>query len=133
MSTRVLDVGNCDPDHTAIHRMLQAEFSAEVVRAHQAEDAIACLRAQRFDLVLINRKLDIDHSDGIAILRQLKADPDLSSVPVMLVTNYPEHQQAAVAAGALYGFGKSELTSPATRQRLQEVLGAPIQARSGES
>lgn len=125
MTKRVLDVGNCDPDHAAIRRLLEREFTAEVVRAQQGSDAIEQLRSRPFDLVLINRKLDIDYTDGIDILKQLKADDELSSVPVMLVTNFPEHQQAAVAAGARYGFGKLELASPATRERLAEVLGAP--------
>ena len=123
MTRRVLEVGNCDPDHAAIRGMLEREFAAEVVRAQQGNDAIEQLRSRPFDLVLINRKLDIDYTDGIDILKRIKADDELSSVPVMLVTNYPEHQQAAVAAGALCGFGKMELAAPATRERLAEVLG----------
>lgn len=125
---RVLDVGNCDPDHTSIRLMLEEQFDAEVVRAHQSSDAIENLRSERFDLVLINRKLDRDYSDGIDIVRQIKTDTALSNVPVMLITNYPEYQQAAVAAGALHGFGKAELASPDTRKRLAEVLGSSTPA-----
>lgn len=128
MAARVLDVGNCQPDHAAIRRLLEREFGAEVVQAHQMEDALEQLRAGRFDLVLINRKLDIDYSDGIDILRQIKADAALAAVPAMLVTNFPEHQEKAVEAGALYGFGKQELSLPSTRQRLAEALGAPRDA-----
>ena len=52
-----------------------------------------------------------------------KADPDAAGVPVMLVTNYPEHQDAAIAAGAIRGFGKLEFEKPETRDRLAAVLG----------
>jgi CheY-like chemotaxis protein len=55
------------------------------------------------------------------VIRKIKADPS-ASVPVMLVTNYPEHQDAAVAAGALRGFGKLEFERPETRERIAEVL-----------
>ncbi len=128
MTKRVLDVGNCDPDHAAIRGLLTREFGVEVVRTAQGSDTLAQLRGGKFDLVLINRKLDIDYTDGIEILQQLKADPALASIPVMLITNYPEHQQAAVAAGALYGFGKQQLNAAETRERLAEVLGAPVRA-----
>jgi hypothetical protein len=41
----------------------------------------------------------------------------------MLVTNYAEHQEAAVAVGAIRGFGKLEFDKPETRERLAAVLG----------
>ena len=52
-----------------------------------------------YDLVLVNRKLDIDYSDGTEVIRTLKGDSKTADVPLMLVTNYPEHQEAAIAAG----------------------------------
>ena len=122
MPKRVLDVGNCVPDHAALRRMLEGRYQAEVHQTHAADDTLAALRAQSFDLVLINRKLDIDYSDGIEILRQIKEDEQLKQVPVMLVTNYPEHQEEAVRLGADYGFGKLELQKPATHERLARFL-----------
>jgi hypothetical protein len=41
----------------------------------------------------------------------------------MLVTNFPEHQDAAQAAGAIRGFGKLEFDDPETREKLAAVLG----------
>jgi CheY-like chemotaxis protein len=123
MSKRVLDVGQCSIDHGAIRRLLDREFAADVARADGLDDAIAQLRSNRFDLVLINRKLDADGSDGIDVLHAILADPALAEVPMMLVTNYPEHQAAAVAAGAVCGFGKAELDTAATREKLARFLG----------
>ena len=40
----------------------------------------------------------------------------------MLITNYPDQQQVAVAAGAEYGFGKKELYADETRTRLAKFL-----------
>jgi CheY-like chemotaxis protein len=122
MPKRLLDVGNCVPDHASICALVTGNFDAEVVQAHGPEDALALLRKQSFDLVLINRKLDRDYSDGIEILRQIKADPELAKTPTMLITNYPEHQEQAVAAGAEYGFGKLEIQEPATREKLARFL-----------
>lgn len=122
MTKRVLDVGNCGPDLASIKGFLTRHFDCEVVQAHGPEDALAELRRDDFDLVLINRKLDRDYSDGIEIVKQIKADPELSGLPVMLVTNYPEHQDAAVAVGAERGFGKLALGSAETRECLRPFL-----------
>ena len=52
-------------------------FGAEVVPADTAADALAALGHEKFDLVMVNRKLDADYSDGIEIIRQIKADPQV--------------------------------------------------------
>ena len=124
MPKRVLDVGNCAPDHASIRSFLTRNFDCEVIQADAAADALARLKADKFDVVLVNRKLDIDYSDGIEVIRQIKADNELSSIPVMLITNYPEHQDAAVAQGAIRGFGKLELDKQDTRERVAAVLNS---------
>jgi two-component system, chemotaxis family, chemotaxis protein CheY len=122
MPKRVLDVGQCGPDHATIRRFLNKHFDVQVDRADGPSDTLAALRAAPYDLVLINRKLDRDYSDGIEIIKQIKSDPSLASAPVMLVTNFPEHQQAAVDLGAARGFGKLEYGKPETLQRLSAIL-----------
>jgi CheY-like chemotaxis protein len=124
MAKRVLDVGNCGIDHAAIRGMLEKTFSVDVVQADGPGDTLMLLKQQPFDLVLVNRKLDQDYSDGLDIIKTIKGDSRLSAIPCMLVTNYPEQQQVAVQAGAEYGFGKKELYAEATQQRLARILGA---------
>lgn len=119
---RVLDVGNCGPDHSSIRRMLTKNFNAEVLQTQGLDDTMVALQKESIDLVLINRKLDHDYSDGIVILEQIKSKPEYADLPVMLITNYAEHQAQAVALGALPGFGKLEINSPETRAKLASVL-----------
>jgi len=57
------------------------------------------------------------------ILQHLKADSELQQTPVMLITNFDEHQQTAIQAGAVQGFGKSGLLSEETRQAIAAALG----------
>jgi two-component system chemotaxis response regulator CheY len=73
-------------------------------------------------LVLVNRKLDQDYSDGLRVIRAITADPELRTVPVMMVSNHADHQQEAVNAGAKVGFGKLQLHDPATVERLRGFL-----------
>jgi CheY-like chemotaxis protein len=124
MPKRVLDIGNCSHDHGLISGMLKKQFAAEVVQCHGSEDGLDALRHGKFDLVLVNRQLDQDYSPGLDIIQTIKADPQLSAIPVMMVTNYAEHQAVAVAAGALPGFGKRELYTEQTQQRLGEILAS---------
>src|SRR5262245_46348407 len=119
---RVLDIGNCVPDHAAIRGMFEKSFHAEVLQADGLDDALVILRQQPVDLVVVNRKLDRDYSDGLDIIKQVKSDAKLSTIPCMLITNYPDQQQVAVAAGAEYGFGKKELYADTTQSRLKKLL-----------
>jgi len=120
---KVLDVGQCQMDHGSLKWLIADRFGAQIVQAHDAEQALAELRAGAFDLVLVNRKVDADATDGLEIVKAMKADPQLAAVPVMLVSNYPEAQRQAVEAGAEPGFGKSEMREPRTLERLEKFLG----------
>ena len=122
MAKRVLDVGQCSVDHLAIRHYLDEQFGADVVQAHGRADALNKLREAEFALVLVNRKLDADYSDGVDVIRAIKAEPDLAETPIMLVTNYPEHQNIAIEAGAAPGFGKLEYGRPETREKLARFL-----------
>ena len=126
MSKTLLDCGNCGPDFHAIRQMVSSHFGASVVQSHGVEDTLETLRNQPVDLVTVNRKLDRDYSDGLDVAVAIKSDPELSSVPVMLVTNYEEHQETAMAAGCVRGFGKLALKDAETRELLKPFLGPKV-------
>lgn len=121
-SKRVLSVGQCLPDHSTLCRFIERHFHAYVAGADAPSDALEQLRSQRFALVLINRQLDADYSDGIEVLRQIKADPQLAGVPVMVISNHAEAQADAIAAGAEPGFGKLQYEDPDTLEKLGRFL-----------
>jgi CheY-like chemotaxis protein len=123
MTKRVLDVGNCVPDHASIRSLIENHFDAKVVQAHGPDEALATLRRGAIDLVLVNRKLDRDYTDGLDIIKRIKADAELAATPCMLITNHADQQALAVQAGAELGFGKLELGKPETRARLSAFLG----------
>jgi CheY-like chemotaxis protein len=122
MSKTVLDVGNCRADHAAIRRLIEGNFQATVVQTHGLDDTLAEVQSRQYDLVLINRTLNRGNRDGVDVIRALKAEEETSAVPVMLITNYAEHQQAAAELGAETGFGKAELSTPATLEKLRRFL-----------
>ena len=125
MAHKVLSVGQCRPDHAAITHFLSSNFDVEVIGADLPADAEQALSSQEIDLILINRKLDADYSDGMQILQTIKANEATADIPVMLVSNFAEWQEKAVHEGAIYGFGKAELGSPETVDRVRSALNIP--------
>ena len=61
-----------------------------------------------------------DDGEGYELIRALKASHP--NVRTMLVSNYADAQAAAVAAGALEGFGKSEIGSSKMKERLAAAI-----------
>ncbi len=119
---RVLSIGQCRPDHAGISFYLKSSFAADVDAAATESEALQYLQAGTYRLILVNRVLDADGSDGLALIERL-CRSEYSDTPVMLVSNYPDWQQRAVAVGAADGFGKAELNSAATREKIAAVLG----------
>lgn len=118
----VLDVGQCSPDHFSISQMLTKHFEVQVQQAHSFDEAIQQASITCFDLILINRVLDADGTSGYEILKALKADPVTAEQPVMLVSNFEDAQQQAIADGAVQGFGKSKLHQQETLDMLKPFL-----------
>lgn len=119
---RILSVGQCGFDGPQIAAFLGREFGAEVLEADRATEAIKAVRQARFDLVLVNRVGDRDGAPGLELVRAIRTDPALAGVPVMLVSNYPDAQREAVAAGACPGFGKAELNTPRAVEAVANAL-----------
>jgi two-component system chemotaxis response regulator CheY len=122
MSKKVVLVGHCGPDNSYLRMSVgSVDRSLKVVSADDLEELYAHLK-DGADLLLLNRELGygFDDSMGIDLIRSLRPKhPDLK---MMLVSNYPDAQAAAVAAGAVPGFGKRELGSTRVAQLLRDTL-----------
>jgi CheY-like chemotaxis protein len=133
MTKTLIDCGNCGPDFNSIRQMVKSNFGASVIQTHGAEDTLAMLRERKIDLVTVNRKLDRDYTDGLEVIKAIKADPEVNSVPVMLITNYEEHQETAIQAGCTRGFGKLAIDDEATRQLMHPFLSKDADGTAGDA
>jgi hypothetical protein len=81
------------------------------------------------DLLLLNRVLDygFEQTEGAALVAELHAK--FPNLKLMLVSNYPDAQAEAVAAGALPGFGKRELGTERVTKLIREALADTSGAR----
>lgn len=126
---RVLDVGNCDADHSLIRGMIESHFAAQVERAMSVRQAQEALRRGRYDLVLVNRLIFADRSEGLELVRWMKGQGGAPDTPVMLVSDRESAQAEAVTSGAERGFGKAAVGRLETLERLGEFLPAIGAAR----
>ena len=121
MKKNVLDVGQCDLDHSNLSELIGSHFDCNVVRSNSLKETQELMQSGGFDLVLVNRILDHDGASGMDVIRHVRrSSPE---TPVMLVSNFPEAQSESVELGAEPGFGKASLGDSRTIQLLQPFLG----------
>ena len=74
-------------------------------------------------LLLVNRVLegDFDSDSGVDLIAEASARGEHAAM--MLISDFPDAQESAIAAGALPGFGKSQLYNAASAAKLRQALG----------
>jgi len=116
---KILDVGQCGFDGPRMARLWRETLEAEVERADTGDEAAQLLASHDYDLVLVNRILAADRSSGLDVIERLRAQN--VHVPIMLVSDLPKAQDAAVKLGAVRGFGKSHLGERSTLELVSSV------------
>jgi two-component system, chemotaxis family, chemotaxis protein CheY len=122
MSKKVALVGHCGPDSSFLRMAVSsADRSVQVLAADDSSELIKVLE-QGVDLLLLNREMPYGFEDqeGVGLIRKLRSTHP--GVKMMLVSNYPEAQAAAVAAGAVAGFGKREIGTKRVAEVIREAL-----------
>ncbi|MCL4220069.1 MAG: hypothetical protein KJZ65_01740 [Phycisphaerales bacterium] len=117
---RVLLVGHCGPDAFMLRRAVKTALATDQIQlVNSARDLEAHMG--RADLALVNRVLegDFESESGVELIR---ARAGQGKMRWMLVSNYADAQAQAEEAGALRGFGKSEVNTDKTRRLLVDAL-----------
>ena len=73
-------------DNRQILRDLLTNAGFEMIEAENGAEAVASVQARRPDLILMDIQLPI--LDGYEATRRIKANPDLKSIPIIVVTSY---------------------------------------------
>jgi two-component system, chemotaxis family, chemotaxis protein CheY len=119
---RILLVGHCGPDGSYLRGAVKAALGD--VQFLQAEDNAQMEKIVEggVDLILFNRDLGygFEPATGVDMIASLRQQHP--ALRMMLVSNYPDAQAAAVAAGALTGFGKRQIGTPRVTQVLRDAL-----------
>jgi two-component system cell cycle response regulator DivK len=73
-------------DNRQILRDLLTSGGFDMIEAENGADAITAAETNRPDLILMDIQLPI--LDGYEATRRIKANPDLKSIPIIVVTSY---------------------------------------------
>ena len=98
MTKRVLVVEDQE-DNRQILRDLLGSIDIDMIEAHDGQAAVTQAAAHKPDLILMDIQLPI--MDGYEATRRIKADPELKSIPIIVVTSYAlsGDEEKARAAG----------------------------------
>lgn len=96
-----------------------------VLKTSKSEPAIAMMTADRPDIVLLD--IMMPEVSGLDILRQMRRDPNLAGIPVIVVTakGMPADIKNGMEAGA-----STYLTKPVGFQELKDAVERTLGAKS---
>lgn len=120
-SPTILLVGHCGFDSGSLKSLAQSAVpGCTVTRVNAMADLESATGDA--DLLLVNRVLDgrFPTGSGVELIRDL-AGKD-TAPPMMLISNYADAQADAESAGALPGFGKSDVALPDTAERIAAAV-----------
>ena len=117
----ILLVGHCVPDAFMLRSAVRSLVpGAEIVKIRDQSTLGEYLGSA--DLALVNRVLDgrFASDDGVELIASLSPQ---TQTRFMLVSNFSDAQARAEQAGAMPGFGKSDMRSEETQRRIEAALG----------
>ncbi len=77
-----------DPDFVVATRVVLESKPYEVIVAYDGDEGLKKAREERPDLIILDVIMPM--KDGFMVCQQLKKDPQLSSIPVLMLTAFSE-------------------------------------------
>lgn len=67
------------------------DAGAEILEAHDGDEALEVARREKPDLITLD--LSMPGKDGVEAFADLRGDPELTAIPVCVVTGHPEFRK----------------------------------------
>ena len=116
----ILIIEDEDDIRTFASRVLELE-GYRVLQASDGDKGLRMVRENRISLVLLDLKLP--GRDGWVVLSQMKSDPELSSIPVVVFTASAAAQQRSQAlAGGAADYLVKPLSATSLRESIARIL-----------
>lgn len=124
MNQKLVCIVDDNDDIREIYRMKFASEGLETVVAADGAEGLKVIREKRPAVVLLDIQMPV--MDGIAVLRELKADVELSEIPVIILSNVDSDDmfQTVTDLGAAEYYLIKSLVDP---QRVIDVAMEAIQ------
>jgi two-component system chemotaxis sensor kinase CheA len=104
-------------------RSILAAAGYDVQAAVDGTDALDKLRAHPYDLVVSD--VEMPRLDGLGLTTQIRSDPQLDTLPVVLITSLASdaHRRRGLEAGAQAYIVKSQFNQDGLLEVIQQLLG----------
>lgn len=108
-----------------VERQIMTNRGFEVDVAIDGVDGLQAARRRPYDIIVTD--VDMPRMNGIDLVRSLKADERLRSVPIIIVSykDRPEDRLRGLEAGASYYLTKSSFDDHALTDTVVELIGEP--------
>jgi CheY-like chemotaxis protein len=83
-----------DPDFLSICRIILKAEDYQILEAANGDEALELMHRDRPDLVLLDVMMSTT-LEGVDVCRELKSDPDLRDVPVVMISSIATSEYAA--------------------------------------
>jgi DNA-binding response OmpR family regulator len=116
-----------DPDFVDATLIVLESEDYDVSVAFDGDEGLAKARAERPDLIILD--VIMPTKDGFTVCEQLKSDPDLSKIPVMMLTSFAERKgetSLAVTQGMMLE-AEDYLDKPVRPKELLRRVGALLE------
>ena len=103
---RILYVEDARPQREIMKQMLELYGAYEVIIADHGQEGLDKARELHPDIILMDLRMPI--MDGLKAIQELKKDPTVSDIPVIVISAWAnkQNQEEAFKAGALRFFEK---------------------------
>jgi len=120
--SKIIVLADNEPFIVRAYKSGLEEAGYMVVVAQDGEEAVKQIMALRPDLVLLELILPVQ--DGFAVLKAIKADPIVSDIPVIVLTNLSQDSDAkeALDAGAAEVLVKTDVSLNDVLLRIERLL-----------
>lgn len=93
-----------------------------VLQVDNGTDAMAVVRAERPDLVLMD--IQLPGQSGLEVTKELKADPDVADIPVIAVTAFAMRtDEERIRAGGCEDYLAKPISVPVFLEKVKRYLG----------
>ena len=103
---RILYVEDARPQREIMKQMLELYGEYEVIIADHGQEGLEKARELPPDIILMDLRMPI--MDGLKAIQELKKDPNLSNIPVIVISAWAnkKNREEAIKAGAIKFFEK---------------------------
>lgn len=111
-----------NPSHLKLAHHVLSAAGHDVSALDAAKEAAAMIRADRPEVILLD--MELPGMDGLALIRQLKSDPETAGIQIVAVTAYTDRfPKSVVMEAGCAGYIAKPINTRTLSGQLQQCLG----------